>query len=63
MPRRSLLPDFHSPGYSQALSLQVCMSLAVIIENDYTVPALYRGLTIIEMFNSRDRVLTVQNFC
>lgn len=38
------------------------MSLVSLTENDYTVPALFRGLTIIEMFNSRDRVLTVQDF-
>lgn len=62
MPRRSLLADFHSPGHGPASHMQVCMSLAAITENDYTVPALFRGLTIIEMFNSRDRVLTVQDF-
>ncbi|NIF22420.1 MULTISPECIES: IclR family transcriptional regulator [Pantoea] len=33
-----------------------------LIENDYTVPALFRGLTILEMFNSRERILTVQDF-
>lgn len=38
------------------------MSLVASTDNDYTVPALFRGLTIIEMFNSRDRVLTVQDF-
>lgn len=31
-------------------------------ENDYRVPALSRGLTILEMFNQRERVLTTQDF-
>ncbi len=31
-------------------------------ENDYTVPALYRGLKILELFDSRHRVLTTQDF-
>ncbi|QCR38129.1 IclR family transcriptional regulator [Nissabacter sp. SGAir0207] len=38
------------------------MPVATATDNDYTVPALFRGLTILEMFNSRDRVLTVQDF-
>lgn len=31
-------------------------------ENDYTVPALYRGLKILELFDSRQRILTTQDF-
>ncbi|XGA81243.1 IclR family transcriptional regulator [Halomonas sp. CH40] len=31
-------------------------------ENDYTVPALYRGLRILELFDSQHRVLTTQEF-
>ncbi|GAA0479178.1 MULTISPECIES: IclR family transcriptional regulator [Tatumella] len=38
------------------------MSIVSLTDNDYRVPALFRGLTIIEMFNSRDRLLTVQDF-
>jgi len=40
----------------------VLVSTLTTTENDYTVPALFRGLTILEMFNSRERVLTVQDF-
>ena len=38
------------------------MSSETLNDNDYTVPALFRGLTILEMFSSRERVLTVQDF-
>ena len=38
------------------------MSIVSLTDNDYRVPALFRGLTIIEMFNSRDLLLTVQDF-
>ena len=31
-------------------------------DNDYTVPALYRGLRILELFNSQQRILTTQDF-
>lgn len=31
-------------------------------ENDYTVPALYRGLKILELFDSQHRILTTQDF-
>lgn len=33
-----------------------------IKESDYTVPALYRGLKILELFDSEHRILTTQDF-
>ncbi|GAA3885804.1 IclR family transcriptional regulator C-terminal domain-containing protein [Gibbsiella dentisursi] len=38
------------------------MAAEMSSENDYTVPGLFRGLKILEMFSSERRILTVQDF-
>ncbi|MFP5302018.1 IclR family transcriptional regulator [Cobetia sp. SIMBA_158] len=51
-----------SSGQDVASAPTALSSLAASRENDYTVPALFRGLRILEMFSSSRKVLTTNDF-
>ncbi|MGS0468088.1 helix-turn-helix domain-containing protein [Cobetia marina] len=58
------MPDSHAslPSGQDVVTDDPSLSTAPARENDYTVPALFRGLRILEMFSSRRKVLTTNDF-